>query len=78
MVEFIKATFPDVPLMFMLVVVKSGVGKAAPIVPPANFNRKYFPAPMVPLKAAELQLIPVDDAYCTLQPLRFTGLALRL
>ena len=65
--------------MLMLVVgVESGDGKAAPLGPPANFTRKYLPAAMVPLKAAEFQLVPEVAAYCRLQPLRLTRLVLRL
>src|SRR5450830_80923 len=72
-------TLPAVPDMARLPEA-SGVGKSCvPPAPLACCTSKYWPAcKSIAGKAVTAQLLPVAEAYCTLQLLRFTGLAPRL
>src|SRR5215471_18475897 len=72
------ATFPPVTARFE-VPVASGVGSAAPFVPPeASWTRYRPPAGIVPLSAVDPHDVLAADAYCSVQPSIATGLAPRL
>src|SRR5205085_12585322 len=74
-VPLTRATLPAVPDI-LIVPVASAAGSADPLAPPENSDtRKYWPGCSVFAGSAVLLLheVPVDEAYCTLRPLKDTG-----
>src|SRR5215470_10379378 len=73
-----SATLPLVALI-AIVPVASGVGSGTPEpAPAASWIRKYLPGAMLPVRLVFDHDEPVDDAYCTDQPVMVTVEAPRL
>ena len=63
---FTNATLPDVPLRLIVVLVKSGVGKAIPVAPLDKATRKYFPGAILVeagMAATAQDPVPVAELY---------------
>src|SRR5215203_6060791 len=76
-----NATLPLVALRLIRPPLMLASGNGAPSAPPeASDTSRYWPAPIVPPSGCRFtaQPLPVADAYCKDQPLRFTGPVPRL
>src|SRR5262249_4923692 len=67
-----SATLPLVALMLMPPVTSGlGSGTEAPG-PAASCTRWWIPGAIEPMRLVRCQLLPAEDAYCTVQPIRLT------